>query len=307
MPELPEVEVVRLGLAEKLPGRVVHSVSVRKPLVLQTPEEIFTQRLVGQKIKSVKRRGKYLPIYLEEECLLVHLGMTGQLTFWDPEKPNSKGFYRQPETGLERTRQHDVDGHTHLTVWFADGTALHYRDVRQFGKIWLLKMDELSGFSRLSKLGPEPLGPAFTLDRFSAAIRYRKRSIKGLLLDQHVLAGVGNIYADEALFCAGIRPNWMASQLTGKARSRLFRAIPGVLQKGIDLGGTSIKDYIDSDGVRGSNQERLWVYGRTGEPCRVCETKILRIKVAGRSSHYCPQCQRKNPIKPLVDCSEGDT
>ncbi|MCA9562272.1 MAG: DNA-formamidopyrimidine glycosylase, partial [Myxococcales bacterium] len=257
------------------------------------PEADFTTRIPGQHIRSVRRRGKHLLFDLESDCLLVHLGMTGQMTFWDQNASDASSFYVSPTTGLQRTRQHAVDKHTHLSFWFADGNAMHYRDIRQFGKIRLFPLGEESRNPPISNLGPEPLEPGFTFDDFSAALKRTKRSIKAALLDQGIVAGLGNIYVDEALFVAKLRPTWLCSALTTREKRALFEAIPQVLEQGIRFNGTSLRDYVNSEGERGSNQEMLWVYGRYGEACRVCGDTIVRATVAQRTSSYCPTCQSR--------------
>lgn len=305
MPELPEVETIRRGLQLKLPGRRIEQVEVRKDNVLLTPCDELERRLNGQVIGQVDRRGKYLLVHCERETLIVHLGMTGQFTYWDRNAPDARGFDRHPTTGLQRTRQHGVDKHTHLTFWLDGGDGVHYRDTRMFGNIRVLARDQVFDIDPLASLGPEPLGPDYTLEAFDAGLKGRKTPVKARLLDQRFVAGVGNIYADEALFRAGLRPGWRAGGLTRAERRRLFDAVPVVLEQGIHFGGTSMRDYIDSDGERGSNQEELWVYGREGEPCRVCGTPIRRIVVAQRSSHYCPTCQSRGSKRTGAKRGEG--
>jgi formamidopyrimidine-DNA glycosylase len=292
MPELPEVETIRRGLQARLPGREVAGVEGRPCRVFLSPLDELQARLPGQRVVGLERRGKYLLVTLERDALLVHLGMTGQLTFWDKDQPDAPGFIRT-QTGLQVTRQHAVDEHTHLVVSFSDGNRLHYRDFRKFGKIRCYRLDELERAEPLLELGPEPLGPDFDLVRFRGRIRKTSRAIKAVLLDQQVAAGVGNIYADEALFVAGLRPSWRASSLRPAEVRRLHEAIPEVLAKGVRFRGTSFRDYVDSDGTRGENQEQLWVYGRGGEPCRRCGTPIRKIVIAQRGTHYCPVCQSR--------------
>jgi len=280
-----------------LPGVTIRAVIVRKENVLLLPASELAERLEGQSVRQVGRRGKFLLIHCADVVLVVHLGMTGQLTYWDHNVADSPGFIVQKSTGLQQARQHAVDKHTHVSFDFTDGNRLHYRDIRMFGNMRLVDEHALRNEAPFDALGPEPLTPDFTFEAFNSRLAATKRVIKAVLLDQRVVAGVGNIYADEALFRARLRPNWMACRLTRAERERLFEAIPAVLEQGIAFGGTSMSDYIDSDGQRGSNQEALWAYGRTGEPCRVCETPIRRIVVAQRGSHYCPQCQSRARVK----------
>ena len=293
MPELPEVEIIRRGLAEKLPGRVVQSVSGQEVRVFLTPLPEIEARLPGQAIVSVERRGKFLILRLESEALVIHLGMTGQVTFWDRAADDSPGFLRHPKTGLQSIRQHTADQHTHLIVRFSDGNRLHYRDPRKFGKIRRYSAQGLEHAEPLAQLGPEPLGPQWSLTRLEGRLKKTRRVIKAALLDQGIAAGVGNIYADEALFRAGIRPTRVSARLSRREIERLWRAIPEVLESGIAFRGTSFRDYIDSDGAQGSNQEQLMVYGRAHEPCRHCGAPIRKIVLTQRGTHYCPRCQRR--------------
>ncbi|MBN1947361.1 MAG: bifunctional DNA-formamidopyrimidine glycosylase/DNA-(apurinic or apyrimidinic site) lyase [Bradymonadales bacterium] len=292
MPELPEVEVIRRGLEQTAIGRRIARVEVADDRVVSGPPEVLKSRLVGQSVQALSRRGKVLIIELEQDCLLVHLGMTGQLTFWDRKREDDAGFVRHPSTGLQRARQHAIDKHTHLWIRFEDGNGLHYRDIRKFGRIRLVSREERMCSPMLQSLGLEPFTEGYRLEPFERLLAGRKRSIKALLLDQHLVAGLGNIYSDEALFVAGIDPRRVASSLTRPERLRLFEAIPAVLARGIDLGGTSLRDFVNARGEAGGNQEELFVYGRTGQPCRRCQASIERIVLAQRSTHYCPVCQK---------------
>jgi len=292
MPELPEVETVRRSLLPYLPGRVVDQALVRHPKVLIHPgPEAFVQHLKGARFEALDRHGKLLIFRMSCGVLLVHLGMTGQLTFRDPVRED-RPFERHPHTGLQRTLQHPVDGHTHISLIFADGCAVHYRDIRKFGK-WRLYLPGEPGLqSHLSRLGPDPLTETWNLKEFARQVRGSQRPIKAILLDQAVVAGVGNIYADEALFSAGIRPSVRGHRLSERRLRCLFEAIPQVLRQGLAYGGTSISDYVDADGRQGQNQEQLQVYGRYGEPCRLCQSPLQRSTVAQRTSSWCKVCQR---------------
>jgi formamidopyrimidine-DNA glycosylase len=292
VPELPEVEIIRQGLEARLPGRQVVGVEALAARVFLSPVEALVGRLPGQRCTGVTRRGKYLIVWFERDALLIHLGMTGQVTFWDHAADDAERFLRHPKTGLQVIRQHAADPHTHLVLRLDGGDAVHYRDPRKFGKIRFLPREDLAGCEPLAELGPEPLGPDFSLDRLGQWLWHTQRAVKVALLDQRVAAGVGNIYADEALFAARILPTRRARTLTRAELARLHAAIPAVLEKGIRFRGTSFRDYIDSDGVRGTNQEQLFVYGREGEPCRVCGTPIRRVVLGQRGTHYCPSCQR---------------
>lgn len=292
MPELPEVETVRASLLPYLPGRVIERVQVHHPKVLVYPgTEEFIERLTGLRFEGLERTGKQLIFRLPPEVLLVHLGMTGQLTFRDPGRPDEP-FSRHPVTGLQRTGQHAVDPHTHISLGFADGCAVHYRDVRKFGKWRLLRADDPRLPLELGRLGPDPLTQDWQEERFVQAVKRTQRPVKAALLDQSLVAGVGNIYADEALFLAGIRPEVRGARLSATRIRKLFRAIPEVLQKGLRNGGTSFSDYVNADGERGSNQEQLFAYGRYDQACLVCGSVMRRTTVAQRTSTWCPRCQK---------------
>lgn len=272
-------------------GRCVSDVVIGDKKVFQTSPMEFEKGLVGQTIRELTRRGKFLIMALENSYCIIHLGMTGQLTFRDPVREDSDGFLRHPVTGLQRARQHAPDRHTHVQILFVDGSALLYRDIRKFGKVFLLNGSPEALAQFFQKLGLEPFTPEYALKPFLGKFRRRKLRVKSLLLDQKFVAGVGNIYADEALFEAGIHPARLASSLRRTEKERLFEAIRLVLERGITYGGTSLRDYINSDGDQGSNQEELMVYGRKDEPCLRCGSLIRKIVISRRGTHFCPKCQ----------------
>ena len=305
MPELPEVETIRRGLVSKVVGKMIDHVEIRCPQIVQHPSPARLRLLLAhQTIQLISRRGKFLVFDLGELRLLVHLGMTGQLTYWDQTQKGDEKFLRHPITGLERARQHNVDHHTHISLYFTDGNALHYRDIRKFGKWRLYRPEQLMTAPEFSRLGLEPLTSEFSWGRFQRGFKDRMLRVKSLLLDQHFVAGVGNIYADEALFEARIHPDRRARSLTQEEQHRLFRAIPKVLRRGLRYGGTSFQTYLNAEGQAGSNQERVKVYGREGKRCFRCRSLIERIMVGQRSSHFCPQCQPcpkgKKKLKSIV-------
>jgi|SRR5579862_910051 len=262
MPELPEVETVVRSVAPHLVGRRIVSASFTSRFVTPGSRARLAGRLVGRRIESVRRRGKFIIMALDQGTLTVHLGMTGKLLL-----------------ASER------DQHTHGVFTLEDG-MLYYHDPRQFGRI------EWSAGSppRVARLGPEPLEISF--EDFRARLR-RKTRMKSLLLNQTFLAGVGNIYADESLFAAGIHPLAMAQRLTRGRAEKLHQAIRGILAHAIELGGSSISDYVNAQGERGWFQMEHRVYGREGEPCANCGTPIRKILVAQRGTHFCPRCQKK--------------
>jgi len=271
MPELPEVETIARGLAPEITERRIVAAEVRRAGAVGGDAGLFCARVAGREVLGVGRRGKMLLVDLDADlCLAVHLKMTGRL--WTPPP------------GLP------PDRHTHVVMDLSDGRSLHFRDVRRFGWCRCLTLDELAALPFLKTLGPEPF--AMTADDFLARLAGRSGKIKALLLDQKVLAGVGNIYADEALFRAGIRPAARADGLSAARLRRLFAAVVGVLRQGIRENGASISDYRDAHGDAGAFQNSFKVYGRGGQPCAACGARLRSEAVSGRTSTYCPRCQK---------------
>lgn len=290
MPELPEVEVTRRAVEPLLVGRVIRDVrTTARSYFFLTPPAALRAKLVGRSVRALERRGKYLVARLDDGSrLLLHLGMTGQLfssTSSSPRLVSSK----QRAVRASRASPFEPDAHTHLVLGFEDpGPALVFRDVRKFGKVRLLAPGR--GDPRLDRLGVDALET--TGELLHRAARRRRAPIKSLLLDQSVLAGAGNIYADEALFKAGVRPTRSARSLTRRECDAIARALVGVLEAAIDAGGSSIDDFVRPDGRDGAYQGSHAVYGRAGAPCARCRANIRRVVIAQRSTHYCPQCQR---------------
>lgn len=275
MPELPEVETVVRDLRRAgLVGRRVVDLTVRWPRTLDRPSaETARARLAGARVEGVRRRGKFILIDLSTgEVLLIHLRMTGQVDV-------------QP-AGVPLDEKHH-----HLLLRFDDGEELRFRDTRKFGRIYLVE-DEAEIVGRL---GPEPVDRRFTVEAFRERLAGRRARVKPLLLDQHFVAGLGNIYVDEALFRAGIHPVRTVDTLTEEEITALFVAMREVLDEGIDNHGTTLGEastnYLSVAGRRGSNKENLRVFRRTGDPCHVCERPVQRIVLGGRSTHFCPTCQ----------------
>lgn len=295
MPELPEVEVVRQGLEAQLLGAEIAALEILTPkVVVASPAQ--QQALQGQRIQAFRRRAKYLIVELSRDRLLIHLRMTGQLLIVPPhlaekEQEESK-LLPLPFTYYQRPVSESVDKHTHGVLHLSNGFRLCYRDVRKFGRVLVLSPAELDSWPALLKLGPEPLGPEFKLAPFRRQLQASRRCIKAFLLDQTQVAGLGNIYVDEALFLARVRPERQAASLKPAEIRRLFDAIPFVLEKGIAAGGTSLRDYLHPDGQRGEHQDHLFVYGRRGGLCLHCDTPLVKTVVAQRGTHYCPHCQR---------------
>lgn len=266
MPELPEVETVVRQLRRRIAGRTFAGVRVLWPRTVEGSGGEFRRRLRGLAVARVVRRGKYIGV----ECaggafLTIHLRMTGKLV-------------ERLEAGDRR--------HLRASFAFADGGALHFVDARKFGRmrLWPCRGDSCPG------LGPEPLRPQAV--RAALGGRRTKRPVKSVLLDQAVLAGIGNIYADEALFAAGIHPRRPLSSLRDEEIENLSRSVPRILRAAIRRNGTTLRNYRTVAGESGENQGHLSVYGRTGEPCSRCGAMIERIRINGRSSHYCPRCQK---------------
>lgn len=275
MPELPEVETVAQGVHDRTHGqRILSAVFSRAREPFKTDPETMSAALAGLRIARVHRVGKHIVVDLETarhqpapHQLLIHLGMTGRLLYSHADVP--------------------IPPHTHGRFILSSGYELRFVDARRFGRLGLHTLQNAQPFQGP---GHEPL--TITADEFCALFRNRKLSIKAALLNQKLLHGVGNIYADESLFRAGIRPTRIAGTLSRTRLLRVHAALQTVLRHAIQLGGSSVSDYVDADGVRGFFQLEHRVYGRAGQPCRDCHTKIRKIVHAGRGTHYCPQCQR---------------
>jgi formamidopyrimidine-DNA glycosylase len=290
MPELPEVETTRLSIAPHLIGRTIAEVATTKAsYFFLTPPRELAKRLVGRRVRDLVRRGKYLLLELDDGArVLLHLGMTGQLFTASARSVRLLNATRAGALLPEAQSSFEPDLHTHLVLSFADeGERVLFRDVRKFGKVQWLAADARD--PRLTKLGIDALEATGQL--LYEKTRGRKAAIKTFLLDQSVLAGVGNIYADEGLFRAGVRPTRKAQSLTKLQCEKLAREIVAVLRRSIETGGSSISDYVRADGSDGGYQHERKVYARTGEPCGVCGATIKRVVLGARSSHYCPSCQ----------------
>ncbi len=291
MPELPEVEVTRRRIAPVFVGRTLRAIRTTAPsYFFLTPPVELARRLVGAEVEALVRRGKYLVAELADgQRLLLHLGMTGQLFAAGATSLRLLSATARASLAPEEQVAFEPDAHTHLQFQFTDdGPDVLFRDVRKFGKVQLLAPDEPC--ERLEKLGTDAL--EVTGPEIFAASRKRKIAIKSLLLDQAVVAGSGNIYADEVLFLSGVRPGRAAGRVTRSECAKMAEGFHRVMSRSIETGGSSISDYIAPDGSDGSYQDERRVYARTGEPCRVCGTPIRRKVIGQRSSHYCPRCQR---------------
>src|SRR5512135_1137914 len=271
MPELPEVETTLRGLAPHLTGQQVQAVVIRNPKLRWPIPEHLPELLQGHTIRQLRRRAKYLLIEFDHGTLILHLGMSGSLRIL--------------------TAPSSADPHEHFDLVLRNGTVMRLRDPRRFGAV-LWHEGDVAQHPLLASLGPEPLQAEFDAEHLYAATRKRKAAIKLVIMDNHVVVGVGNIYANEALFRAGIRPQLAAGRLSKERCARLVETIKEVLRAAINKGGSSLRDYVDSNGRQGYFQQHYFVYGRTGEACRRCGTAIKQLRQGQRSTFYCPQCQR---------------
>lgn len=291
MPELPEVEITRRQIAPLLVGRKIARVETTKPsYFFLTRPALLKKNLPGRTVIALDRVGKYLVARLDDDSrLLLHLGMTGQLFGSGTSSLRLLSASRRSSLSPEAQPAFEPDLHTHLRLYFADrGPAVLFRDVRKFGKCALLPKGKTD--ARLDKLGVDALA-ARGEELFEAA-RTRSIPIKTLLLDQSVLAGVGNIYADEALFLAKVLPTRPARRVSLEECRAIVEAVKRVMRRSIATGGSSISDYVQPNGSDGGYQNERCVYAREKEPCRVCRTPIRRVVLGGRSTHFCPKCQR---------------
>ena len=281
MPELPEVETIAGGLNRYLRGKAVAAATADTPKLFPNDPALTAMHLIGSRVESVTRRGKAMLITLSSGYVLViHLKMTGQLVF--------------AGKGQESSLPEPMPGRfTHVIFTFADGSHLYFNDQRKFGWIRLMPATEAAELKFLKEMGPEPLTSAFNAKYLKEKLSRRQSSpIKTALLDQKVVAGVGNIYADESLFLSGILPNRPAAGLKEKEIRVLCANIKKVLRTSIELGGSSRQDYVNAIGQKGDYLDQAYVYGRTGEPCRTCGRPIEKIKLAGRGTHFCRGCQK---------------
>jgi formamidopyrimidine-DNA glycosylase len=272
VPELPEVETVVRDLRGPLVGRSLSTLKISRKALRRRWSPAWKAAILGRVVRLVERRGKWILIDLDGPVLLIHLGMTGQFVVAPAAQP--------------------PQDHTHVVFGLDDGVhELRFRDIRRFGSVSLFPgRQPLEEFFAASGLGPEPFDVDTTYWR--ACLAKTSRNLKAILLDQRVLAGVGNIYADEALFEAKLSPALLGRCLSKRDADRLRRAVGTVLQRGIAKRGSSIRNYVGGSGLMGQYQNEFRVYGRTGEPCRRCRTAIARIRLAGRATHFCPKCQK---------------
>jgi formamidopyrimidine-DNA glycosylase len=277
MPELPEVESLRRILVRSAVGRRILNARVGEKRLRRRVAADLAAKTSGRRIEKLSRRAKYLIVELDgDDVMLVHLGMSGSLTH------RHDGF-----------RADDFDPrHDHIEFLLDDGSRLVYNDPRRFGMVSLVDRAALASTAELKGLGPEPLSREFNADYLAAKARGRSAAIKNLIMDQRIVAGIGNIYASEILFLAGVRPTRKAGRVTRSEIKKIVAATPEVLRAAIGRNGTTFRSYRDSRGRPGRFAERLRVYGREGEPCYTCSTPIRNVVVGQRASFFCPKCQR---------------
>lgn len=272
MPELPEVETVRRSLIQLVQDKVIKAVHIYYPKIIVGDPAVFAESLQGRRILTVDRRGKYLLVRFDHELTMVsHLRMEGKYFLRQTAKPDNK--------------------HVHVVFEFTDGTALQYQDVRKFGRMQLVQTGQEKQVSGIKTLGPEPFSADFTTDKFYQDLHRHRKAIKQVLLDQHVVTGLGNIYVDEVLWLSQINPMLPANEVTLTQASQLHDHIIEELKMAVDHGGTTIRSYVDAQGNTGQFQFDLHVYGREGKPCERCGNIIEKTKLGGRGTHFCPQCQ----------------
>lgn len=274
MPELPEVEAVKRGLDQSIVGKRVTAIEVMWSKIIRHDDiEAFKQPLIGQVCQRIDRRGKFLLIYFDTHVLLSHLRMEGKYFLCDKEQP--------------------VHKHTHVILELDKQEELRYHDVRKFGRMELLEIGQEFQHPSLAKLGPEPTPATFSTHVIKEYLSGRTTAIKNILLDQRMVAGIGNIYADEILFDAYVHPEMSAAEITDEEIQQLYYSIISIMQAAIKAGGSTIRSYTNMFGEAGHYQVYHQVYGKDGESCSRCGTTIEKTKVGGRGTHFCPNCQRK--------------
>lgn len=276
MPELPEVETIKRVIEPQIQGRMITKVAVRRPKVAAYPEaDEFCRRLTGQTVSHMARQGKFLIIHLEnKERIVLHLRMTGGLLLAPAQCPEEK--------------------YTHVVFSLDNGTELRFSDMRRFGRFWLLREEETDTCTGMDKLGLDPLAPACNAEYLSSHLSKRRKAIKECLLEQTIIAGIGNIYSDEILFTAGIYPARPANSLKQTEWERLAEAIPERISYFIEKNAITAEEYLETKGRDYRNTPFLQVYGHGGSPCPKCRETLCRMVIGGRSSVYCPVCQKDN-------------
>ena len=273
MPELPEVETVRRGLEKLILGKKISNIEIRYPKMIKTDLNEFQKGMPGQVIQTMGRRGKYLLFYLSDKVLISHLRMEGKYFYYPDQVPERK--------------------HAHVLIHFENGGTLVYEDVRKFGTLELLAPELLDSYFISKKLGPEPTEKDFDLGSFKLALKKSKKPIKSHLLDQTLVAGLGNIYVDEVLWRAKVHPSRTSNSLTAQEARKVHDETINVLGQAVEKGGSTIRTYTNAFGEDGTMQEFHQVYDKAGQACSRCETIIEKIQLGGRGTHFCPKCQRR--------------
>ncbi|GGB27684.1 DNA-formamidopyrimidine glycosylase [Virgibacillus dakarensis] len=274
MPELPEVETVKNTLKRFVMEKTIEHIDVFWPNIIKLPDDVeqFKHILAGQTIHDITRKGKFLLFQLDEYVLVSHLRMEGKYSVHHHSEPRKK--------------------HTHVIFTFSDGEELRYNDVRKFGTMHVFKKGEEFEQKPLDQLGPDPFDKSFTFDYFYKKLKKTERSIKAALLDQTIVAGLGNIYVDETLFKSGVHPLKKASKLTKKEIKAIQKASITTLKEAVAQGGTTIRSYVNGQGEMGMFQQELFVYGQENKACKNCGKPIVKMKVGGRGTHLCVSCQK---------------
>lgn len=271
MPEIAEVETVKNTLKLKILKKKIKEVNIYYKKIVMDEEEIFKNNLIGKEVMDIKRIGKWLLFETETHYLLSHLRMEG------------KYFIKKEKDPIEK--------HEHIEFLFEDGSALRYHDTRKFGRMKLVEKDHLYEFEGIKKQGKEPLDPNLTKEYLFEKLKKKKIPMKTLLLDQTIISGLGNIYADEVLFDAKINPLKKGTEISLGECEKIVKSAAKIIKQAMDMGGTTIRSYTSSLGVTGRFQQCLQVHQKEGKPCAICGTSILKERVGGRSTYYCPKCQ----------------
>lgn len=273
MPELPEVETVRRSLEVRLVGKIFKGVKVYHNNIIESPSvEDFSKVIINQRINKMSRYGKWLIFVLDDYYLLSHLRMEGKYFF--------------------RSINEELNKHEHVVFSLDDDTELRYMDVRKFGKMWLIKKEDIKSTGPLIEMGLEPWDSNLSLEYLKDKFKRKKLPIKTVLLDQSIIVGIGNIYANEILYLSGINPLKKASLVSDREINDIIKYTKEVLEMAIEAGGTTIRSYSSVDGVHGLFQQKLYVHSKEGEKCGRCNSLIEKIKVGGRGTYYCPNCQK---------------
>jgi len=286
MPELPEVETIRKDLNKKIAGKKIKSLEIKSKKTIKNSLSLFRKVLLGSRFEKIDRIGKLLIFEIEKSdyLLLVHLIMTGQLIYHQGKEIIAGGHSEKNDGVII------PDKHNRVNITFEDDSKLFFNDMRLFGYFKLIKKQELKEVK--VRFGPEPFSKELNIDYLIDVFKKRKANIKAVLLDQKIVAGIGNIYADEILFLSGVRPTRLVNSLTKKEIEKIQKAINKIIDKALKYRGTTFNDYVDASGKTGNFEKMLKVYGRGEKKCKKCDKKLIKIKVAGRGTVYCPKCQK---------------